>query len=223
MQEIRMLIKKMDEMKSDWRECYLDEQHREEIYADEIGNLLNNISKLIEDKKREFVDNPDVEQEEAWKRELADLLGNEVFQSIEVNMKTVIEMYAAMQIIRKNENNIVPFLEDAIYNVCVRYSPSFLEKNEKYGVESEADFAKAVHVIKVMVTTHAEQYLSRQKAEIEFKRVTGIEEPYSNYYGEVYDRYFERIQRNSTLDLLNGINEKLNFLTQNIAFLERNA
>lgn len=110
-------------------------------------------------------------------------------------------IYQDMKVMRENEN-VMKFIKDAIINGYIEYDELFYNEYNKYGVDNKNDFVNSVNAIKNVISNHVIKHFSRSMAKKEFEKVTGIVEPGSDIYADIYIMYFDRIQRIITLDLL---------------------
>lgn len=216
MQEIIRMAEKLNESMPEWRSWYINNQYKKDDCNKEEKTMLFDMIELVRKKEKQLIDRPDKEEERKWGECIENHIKEDVYKKMRESLDTVLSIYRDMKVIRDMKEGAVPFLADAIYYYSAFYDDSFLEKNEQYGIEDKEVFEKAVSALDTVVYAHADKHFTKQMAKREFEDVTGIMEPYSNCYAELYEKYFDTIQGNCCIELLRKLNGKLNYLIRKL-------
>lgn len=213
MQEIVKAVEKLNELKPDWRLWYISNQFQNED-SNEDRNALFHIIRMVHKKEEQRIDHWSEEEEQKWKDYIQNALGEDVYNKMRNSFDTMLVIYQDMKVIRNLGENAVTFLADSIYNYSVYYDALFLDQNEKYGILDKMLFKNAVFALDTIIYTHVDRRFTKRTAKREFEEVTGLMEPYSSCYAELYEKYFGMIQGKQCLELLGNLNRKLDLLIE---------
>lgn len=216
MQEITEAIEKLNELMPEWRSWYISNEYRKEDDSREEKTLLFDIRERVHKKEEQLIDHPDEEEERKWRVYIQKLIGEETYEKMRASLNTLLSLYSDMKIVRSMGENTFPFLADAIYNYSAFYDVSFLEQYEQYGILDGILFENAVTALDTVIYTHVRRHFTKKMAKREFEDVTGIEEPYSSYYAELYEKYYDTIRGNGYMELLQKLDRNLNYLIRKL-------
>ncbi len=211
MEEFKRAAERISKLKPDWREWYLNGEYLQISVWDELRQMLEDLIQLIQQKEKQFIDQPNEQEKKEWSRQAKELIGDSVFKKMESDSSSILSIYSDTKVIRNMGDSLPSFLSDVMVHYSVFYTGFYWKQDKLYGIDAQA-VSQAVQAVHRIVYTHAGAHFSRQMAQKEFERVTGIKEPYSDYYAELYEKHYDRLQRNYMLYQMEQMEEKLDHL-----------
>lgn len=215
MQELINTIENLNKLNPNWKESLINGHFQNMPYNDEASTQLNLLVQIIKSNKEQFIDTSDESAEKEWESQIIELLGADVYQKLLENISSILDIYSAMKVVRTLGESTSAFLSDAIYYLSLPYKDSFMnfgQAQERYGIADAALLQRALNSLDTIIYTHVNSRFSKNNAKREFEYVTGIPEPYSSYYAELYGNYFEKFQKEYIVDRLNRLENKIDYL-----------
>lgn len=217
MEKIKFLLQELEKENPDWKDYFSNQSLHYDAYADHTKELIGELIKVIRSEWQNYIDAGDMGNEEKWWQAIVKLLGASVAENISDELDESVKMYRHTKILRSNKMDVAAFLLDVFGNVSVHYNPLFFHMNEKYHIQSTEEFVNCILAIDHITDQNVRRNYSKLFAQKEFEKFTGVTAPNSMVYAELYEKEFDKIQRNFYMNRLEMINIKLDALLDKIA------
>lgn len=192
----------------------------EEECLDAVLKMIQELVVKILNKQKQLIDNRNEEDEQVFRTEMKELLGETVAKKIEERNGSILEIYRNTRPLREAGEHTIPLIVGVFECASVNYVPGFIEKKDEYGIDEE-EFNTLVLQLDRIISVHVERYYDKKTAQAEFLKVTGLDQLYGLVYAELFEKYFERLQHNVCLDKLDDLSEQMDDLSGQIAELAK--
>lgn len=192
----------------------------DEECPDAVLKMIRELGTKILNKQKQFVDNRNEEEEQAFFGEMTEIMGEGVVKKIKEVNRGILEIYRNIRPLREAGENTIPLIAGVFECVSVNYMPGFMRKQEEYGIDEE-DFEALVLQMDRIISVHVSRYYDKRTAQKEFLKITGLEQSYGLVYAELYEKHFERLQHNICLDKLENLSEQMEDLNEQMEELSQ--
>lgn len=221
MERIRKLIEDLGREWPKWKEHFLDDDFSYAGAEDETNYMKRDLNALfveILELQKNMIDEGkwEAKEDDFWKELNRYVESETVVDRIKNMNQGIVEIYYNTKILRSMGEKVIDLIIEVFDSVSVFFSPEFLQKSEKYGVENPEEFARAIMQLDRIVTVHVSSHYDKKTAQREFMKVTGIGGVYASVYGEMYEKNMEKLQHNICMDRLDELNMRIKELSERV-------
>lgn len=183
------IISALDQYNNNWRDN-LDSKD-DEILCHMILDLCDSV---LNDIRVNYVF-LNQEAEKYWNsKEIKGLFDKNTKKYISDRIEPELSLSIDLHYLNKTGINIGSILESIVNNMVLRYDPEFVNEYEKYGFDNKKDFFRLCQALANVIIAHTARTYTMKAAQREFEKLSGVKEPYSDVYAQLFERNYKDIQ-----------------------------